>query len=350
MLSYALAIAIAIASLSFFFSAFFAPALHRKDDFLWSGVGLIYALVLWICAEQMRGGVLIGQSAATALLLSFAWQTLRLRRAVAYPDKAHEEFSLTGWFQNRFKSKKAAPKIIPQPTPSVPAQNPTPTEILEQSAAVARETIEEAATDLGDRAETALDSLQSTADALIEQGTESVEKAQNWAEKKIAESPQTKKSGFSLKSLFGGSQATPDAVKSEAIADLIEDSSEEDGEWDEADDNRSTDANAFLEETVATDLSVSTFDIVEVVDAETVKEPEEVPSFESLKRDFQSYVTDNEAETIIESYVDRKSQSHPIENDAIPSIEEVKELKIDSTDWPHDTATPETSPEESSQT
>ncbi|MFM7578408.1 MAG: Ycf66 family protein, partial [Microcystaceae cyanobacterium] len=64
MLAFILAIAIGLASLVFFFSAFFAPKLHRKDDFLWSGIGFFYALVLWICATRITGGVLLGQGAA----------------------------------------------------------------------------------------------------------------------------------------------------------------------------------------------------------------------------------------------------------------------------------------------
>ncbi|MEM7761539.1 MAG: Ycf66 family protein, partial [Cyanobacteria bacterium P01_A01_bin.40] len=53
MLSYALAIAIAISSLGLFLTAFLMSDLHRQDDFLWSGVGLFYALVLWYCAQNI---------------------------------------------------------------------------------------------------------------------------------------------------------------------------------------------------------------------------------------------------------------------------------------------------------
>ncbi len=76
MLAYILAIAIALASVVLFFSAFFAPKLHRKDDFLWSGVGLFYGLILWVCAGRFTGGALLGQMAAVVLVLSFAWQTI----------------------------------------------------------------------------------------------------------------------------------------------------------------------------------------------------------------------------------------------------------------------------------
>ena len=71
MLPYILAIAVASASFLLFLGAFVFPKLHRQDDFLWSGVGLFYALVLWLCAGRLTGGVLLGQAAATCLLLAF---------------------------------------------------------------------------------------------------------------------------------------------------------------------------------------------------------------------------------------------------------------------------------------
>lgn len=115
MLAYILAIAIAALSLAIFGTAFFASDLHRKDDFLWSGVGLFYALVLWVCAESMRGAVLLGQTAATLLLISFGWQTLKLRKAIANPEKIAEieSFSLLEWLQSRIAKKKPS-----QPIPS----------------------------------------------------------------------------------------------------------------------------------------------------------------------------------------------------------------------------------------
>ena len=82
MLSYALAIAVAISSLVLFSTAFFMSNLHRKDDFLWSAVGLFYALVLWYCAKNITGAVLLGQAAATVLLVSYSWQVLRLRKTI----------------------------------------------------------------------------------------------------------------------------------------------------------------------------------------------------------------------------------------------------------------------------
>jgi len=80
MLSYLLALAMALGSLALYLAAFFFPELHRKQDFLWSGVGLFYALILWLCAGQMTGALLLGQLASVSLIMALAWQTLWLRR------------------------------------------------------------------------------------------------------------------------------------------------------------------------------------------------------------------------------------------------------------------------------
>lgn len=99
MLAYVLAIAIGLISIIFFLAAFFAPKVHRQDDFLWSGVGLFYALVLWVCAERITGAILLGQTAATLLLIAYGAETINLRGAIANPDKipAMKSFSVSAW-------------------------------------------------------------------------------------------------------------------------------------------------------------------------------------------------------------------------------------------------------------
>lgn len=87
MLAYILALVIGLGSLALYLAAFFFPEVHRKNDFIWSGVGLFYALVLWVCAGRITGGVLLGQTASVVLLGWFAWQTLTLRRAIASPEQ-----------------------------------------------------------------------------------------------------------------------------------------------------------------------------------------------------------------------------------------------------------------------
>lgn len=86
MLTYLLAVMIFLASLALYLSAFFFPELHRKSDFYWSGLGLFYGLVLWVCAGRITGAVLLGQTASVALLLWFGTQTLILRRSLASPE------------------------------------------------------------------------------------------------------------------------------------------------------------------------------------------------------------------------------------------------------------------------
>ncbi len=87
MLAYLLALVIGLGSLAMYMAAFFFPEVHRKQDFIWSGVGLFYALVLWVCAGRITGGVLLGQLASVALLGWFGWQTLTLRRELALPEQ-----------------------------------------------------------------------------------------------------------------------------------------------------------------------------------------------------------------------------------------------------------------------
>ncbi|TVP62173.1 MAG: hypothetical protein EA343_11780 [Nodularia sp. (in: Bacteria)] len=80
MLAYILAFVVGLGSLAIYIAAFFFPEIHRKNDFIWSGVGLFYALVLWVFAPRISGGLLLGHVASVALLVWLGWQTLSLRR------------------------------------------------------------------------------------------------------------------------------------------------------------------------------------------------------------------------------------------------------------------------------
>ena len=127
MLSYALAIAVAVSSLVLFSTAFLMSDIHRQDDFLWSAVGLIYALVLWFCARNITGAVLLGQASASILLVSYSWQTLKLRKALANPERAQEigNFSLLQKINDLLSRKKSQPLTT---TPTVTTPNPKVTE------------------------------------------------------------------------------------------------------------------------------------------------------------------------------------------------------------------------------
>lgn len=80
MLANILAIVVGLGSFAFYMAAFIYPEVHRRADFLWSGLGFFYALVLWFGAGQVRGVVLLGQTASVGLLVVLGWQTLVLRR------------------------------------------------------------------------------------------------------------------------------------------------------------------------------------------------------------------------------------------------------------------------------
>jgi hypothetical protein len=161
MLSYALAIAVAISSLVLFSTAFLMSGIHRKDDFLWSAVGLFYALVLWYCVRNITGAVLLGQAAATVLIVSYSWQTIKLRQgmqrvmgglspeqstpeAIANSAQTNEtnNFSVVGSINGLLKRRK--PQVMPSSTPVTKKPTPkvterdiaipeTPTEISEET-------------------------------------------------------------------------------------------------------------------------------------------------------------------------------------------------------------------------
>jgi Ycf66 protein N-terminus len=101
MLTYLLAFAVALGSLALYLSAFLYPEIHRKGDLVWSGVGLFYALVLWVCAKQITGGVLLGQMAGSALLGWFAWQTINFRWQEMSPAQSLVEGFSLGDLQER---------------------------------------------------------------------------------------------------------------------------------------------------------------------------------------------------------------------------------------------------------
>lgn len=90
MLAYLLALIVGLGSFAFYMAAFFLPEVHRKSDFYWSGIALFYALVLWVCAERITGGLLLGEIAGVSVLGWFGWQTLALRRAIAPPEERTE--------------------------------------------------------------------------------------------------------------------------------------------------------------------------------------------------------------------------------------------------------------------
>jgi hypothetical protein len=201
MLAYILAIAVGLASFLLFLAAFFRPKLHRQDDFLWSGIGLFYALVLWLCAQQLRGGLLLGQVAGTFLVLAFGWQTLKLRWAIAHPESIAEveNFSLLAWSKNRLGSllRKKQPVIPVSPPETVDPPTPQPS------------TEEISTTEVGSppltsdpETETVIEETITTTP--IDENTEEVTKKTTVSRLTKPANPQ--KQGFSLKGMFAGKQ------------------------------------------------------------------------------------------------------------------------------------------------
>jgi Ycf66 protein N-terminus len=122
MLAYILAVLVGTGSVGLYISAFFFPEIHRKQDFIWSGVGFFYALVLWIYARQETGGILLGQTTSVALLSWLAWQTLSLRRQLV-PVSQQTPIPSTTKFKEKLGVKPSAPKPA---KPAAPAtQTPT---------------------------------------------------------------------------------------------------------------------------------------------------------------------------------------------------------------------------------
>ncbi|MCU0552870.1 MAG: Ycf66 family protein [Leptolyngbya sp. Prado105] len=108
MLTYLLALAVALGSFGLYMSAFFYPEIYRKGDLTLAGVGLFYALVLWICADRITGGVLLGQMASVTLIGWFGYQSLTSR--LGYTPTTTE---LQGKFSEALNSENAA-KVVEQ--------------------------------------------------------------------------------------------------------------------------------------------------------------------------------------------------------------------------------------------
>ena len=80
LITHVLAALVGIGSVAFYMAAFFYPEVNRPRDVVWSGLGLVYALVLWFGAAQMSAAILLGQCIAGVLLGVLGYQTLSIRR------------------------------------------------------------------------------------------------------------------------------------------------------------------------------------------------------------------------------------------------------------------------------
>lgn len=220
MLAYILAIAIGSSSLVLFLTAFVQPEIHRKDDFFWSGIGLFYALVLWFCANRLTGGVLLGQAAAVALILSYNWQNLKLRKAIAHPEKeiTLESFSVTQTIQNflgRLFSRAGKPKAKAEVKTATTTPPATVLETVEPSLEEETRAAESFRSLTNER------DSEEIIDAQIESSTQETSESSSPAfletevpdastvkreEVALSQQPESQKRSFSLKNLFGFSK------------------------------------------------------------------------------------------------------------------------------------------------
>jgi hypothetical protein len=88
MLAYILASVVGFGSLGIYLTAFFFPEVHRKNDIIWSGVGMFYALVLAVFARKIEGGLLLGHIASVALFSWLLVQLFQLRRQLPVAIKS----------------------------------------------------------------------------------------------------------------------------------------------------------------------------------------------------------------------------------------------------------------------
>ena len=126
MLAYILAVLVGTGSVGLYISAFFFPEIHRKQDFIWSGVGFFYALVLWIYARQETGGILLGQTTSVALLGWLAWQTLTLRRQLV-PVSQQTPIPSSTKLKQKLGVKSSAPKSAKSTPSATQTSTKTPT-------------------------------------------------------------------------------------------------------------------------------------------------------------------------------------------------------------------------------
>ncbi|WP_309731769.1 Ycf66 family protein [Chamaesiphon sp. OTE_75_metabat_556] len=133
MLAYILAVLVGTGSVGLYLTAFFLPEIHRKQDFIWSGVGCFYALFLWIYAHQVTGGILVGQTTSVILLGWLSWQTFQLRQQLVPIDRA-TAIANAIQLPNRNGANQPAPKT-PKPAqkPTATVSTPTPVATVEQS-------------------------------------------------------------------------------------------------------------------------------------------------------------------------------------------------------------------------
>jgi hypothetical protein len=156
MLSNLLALMVGSGGLALIAGAFLAPKLYRNNDLVWGGVALFYGVVLWFCSTQIRGAVLLGDSAAVSLIGWLGWQAF-LGRWGSLSDADRAQLLDGSAIQSQFKaltSGQTLPGVVasPRANPGQTATAPT---------APIGEAIESAQTQLTAKAQEAKAAVQS---------------------------------------------------------------------------------------------------------------------------------------------------------------------------------------------
>jgi hypothetical protein len=87
MLTYLLIWTVALGSIAIYAASYIFPELYRKNDLLWAGIGLFYALILWVYAGRFNGGLLLGQTAGVSMFVWLGWQAMVQRRELTPVDQ-----------------------------------------------------------------------------------------------------------------------------------------------------------------------------------------------------------------------------------------------------------------------
>jgi Ycf66 protein N-terminus len=117
MLAYILSVIVGTGSVALYLSAFLFPEIHRQKDLFWSGLGLFYALVLWVNGQNLSGGMLLAQTLSVVLLGWFTWETLSLRREIIpanqrTPIPPTPNLNLSGFRRDILKSDPGSPSEV----------------------------------------------------------------------------------------------------------------------------------------------------------------------------------------------------------------------------------------------
>jgi hypothetical protein len=343
-------------------------------------VGLFYGLILWVCAGRFTGGALLGQMAAVVLVLSFAWQTISLRAAIANPEKQAgiKTFSLLDWIGGGLGKKKA--KV--QPTVKTPAvetvtsgettasltetpvepadvvETEIPESLTEEAIAldheITDETVEPETSSSLETEEISVPEkiVSSVEESLTEKPKESITPPKARTSQPFA---KPKKQGFFSK-LFGKKPTPPKTETITAALEAIE-TVEDAGEPKEATNLVEVIKTETVQEDVITtenlDSEESDISVAEVItEIETVELSEGVPSSETLAEseieenwdddweeendsEISQIITDPSAPTMIEKAIAETSIENISEEEnpeEIPSESETPRSQIDKTE------------------